>query len=87
MKIGYTEYTYISRIDPSFQEELNAFIEYTKKDPRFVIVIKAVGYINLYYAFLVKDKFELSDMTEKIHKFLGKAIIEEYKIEVDDMVN
>lgn len=86
-KIGYTEYTYISRIDPSFQKELNAFIEFAKKDPRFIIVIKAVGYVNLYYAFLVKDRYELSDMNEKIHKILGKAVIEEHKIEVDDMVS
>ena len=86
-KLGYTEYTYISRIDPSFQKELNAFIEYTKKDPKFVIVIKAVGYVNLYYAFLVKDRYELSEMAEKIHKLLGKAIIEEHKIEVDDMIS
>lgn len=86
-KLGYTEYTFLSRIDPSFQKELNNFIEYTKKDSRFVIVIKAVGYINLYYAFLVKDKYELNDMTEKIHELLGKAVIEEYKIEVDDMIS
>lgn len=86
-KLDYTEYTYILRIDPSHQKELNAFIEYTKKDPRFVIVIKAVGYVNLYYAFLVKDRYELSDMTEKIHEILGKAVIEEHKIEVEDMVS
>ena len=54
-KIGYTEYTFISRIDPSYEKNIQAFIEFTKKDPRFVIVIKAVGYVNLYYAFLSKD--------------------------------
>lgn len=86
-KLGYTEYTFISRIDPSFGKELNAFIEYTKKDPRFVIAIKAVGYVNLYYAFLIKDRNELSEITKKVHEFLGKAVIEEYKIEVDDMIN
>lgn len=74
-------------IDPSFGKELDAFIEYTKKDPRLVIAIKAVGYVNLYYAFLVKNREELREMTGKIHEFLGKAVIEEYKIEVDDMIS
>jgi len=86
-KLGYTEYTFISRIDPSFNEKLEEFIEFTKKDPRFVIVIKAVGYINLYYAFLIKDRDELRDIKGKIHKILGKSILEEYKIEVDEMIS
>ena len=86
-KLGLTEYTFISRIDPSHNKELEEFIEFTKKDPRFVILIKAVGYVNLYYAFLVKDREELSDITQKIHFLLGKAILEEYKIEVDEMVS
>ncbi len=86
-KLGYTEYTFISRIDPSYNKELNEFIEFTKKDPRFIILIKAVGYVNLYYAFLVKDRYELSDMTENIHRILGKSVLEEYKIEVDEMVS
>lgn len=86
-QLGYTEYTFISRIDPSYSKKLEEFIEFTKKDPRFVIVIKAVGYVNLYYAFLVKDRYELSDMTEKIHKIFGRAVLEEYKIEVDDMIS
>lgn len=86
-KIGYTEYTYISRIDPSYSNKIQEFIEFTKKDPRFIIVIRAVGYVNLYYAFLVKDREDLSDITEKVHKLLGKAILEEHKIEVDDMIS
>jgi DNA-binding Lrp family transcriptional regulator len=86
-KVGYTEYTFISRIDPSHKKELDAFIKFTEKDPRFIIVIKAVGYVNLYYAFLVKDRYELSEMNHKIHQLLGKAILEEYKIEVDEMIS
>ncbi|MFA5061292.1 MAG: winged helix-turn-helix transcriptional regulator [Candidatus Pacearchaeota archaeon] len=86
-KLGYTEYTFITRIDPSYNKELEQFIEFTKKDPRFVIMIKAVGYVNLYYAFLIEDKKELSGITEKIHKILGKAVLEEYKIEVDEMIS
>jgi len=62
-------------------------MKFTEKDPRFIIVIKAVGYVNLYYAFLVKDRYELSEINQKIHKILGKAVLEEYKIEVDEMIS
>jgi Lrp/AsnC family transcriptional regulator, regulator for asnA, asnC and gidA len=86
-KIGYTEYTFISRIDPSCIKKLEKFIEFTKKDNRFVIIIRAVGYVNLYYSFLVKDRYELSEMTEKIHEILGKSVLETYKIEVDEMIS
>ena len=86
-KIGYTEYTFILRIDPTYEKELDEFMEYTKKDSRFVIVIKAVGYVNLYYSFLVKDRYELSEVNQKIHSLLGKAVLEEYKIEVDEMIS
>jgi DNA-binding Lrp family transcriptional regulator len=85
--VGYTEYTFISRVDPAHSKELEEFIEFTKKDPRFVIVIKAVGYVNLYYAFLIENRDELRDMNEHIHKILGKAILEEHKIEVDEMIS
>jgi len=86
-KLGYTEYTYISRIDPSYRKELDEFMKYVEKDPRFIIMIKAVGYVNLYYAFLTKDRYELSEINQKVHKILGKAILETYKIEVDEMIS
>jgi Lrp/AsnC family transcriptional regulator, leucine-responsive regulatory protein len=86
-KLGYTEYTFISRIDPSHKKEIEEFMKFVDKDPRFVIAIKAVGYVNLYYAFLIKDRYELSDITQKFHQILGKAILEEYKIEVDEMIS
>lgn len=86
-KIGYTEYTFISRIDPSYGEELKKFMEYTKKDPRFVISIKAVGYVNLYYAFVVKTHDELKEVRSNIEEILGEATIQEYKVEVDDMIS
>lgn len=86
-KLGYTEYTFISRIDPSYKKELEKFMKYVEEDPRFIISIKAVGYVNLYYAFLVKDRYELSEIIHKIHSILGKAVLEEYKIEVDEMIS
>ncbi len=86
-KLGLTEYTFISRIDLSHSKELERFIEYAKADPRFAIIIKAVGYVNLYYAFYVKDDAELSEITSKIDKMLGKAVLETYKIEVENMIS
>jgi DNA-binding Lrp family transcriptional regulator len=86
-KLGLTEYTFISRIDPSHNKQLEKFIEYARSDPRFCIIIKAVGYVNLYYAFHVRDDDELKEITAKIDKFLGKAVLENYKIEVEEMIS
>jgi len=86
-EFGLTEYTYILRVDPSYNKEVEKFIEYAKNDPRFIIIIKAVGYVNLYYAFLSKDKEELKEITSKIEKILGKAILKTFKIEVEEMLN
>ena len=86
-KIGYTEYTFISRIDPSYEKNIEKFIEWTKKDSRFVIVIKAVGYVNLYYAFLVKDHNELGEITHEIDSIFGRGLLETHKIEVENMIS
>jgi DNA-binding Lrp family transcriptional regulator len=86
-KLGLKEYTFISRIDLSHSKELNKFIEYAKSDSRFVIIIKAVGYVNLYYAFYVRDNDELREINHKIEKLLGKAVLETYKIEVENMIS
>ena len=86
-KMGYTEYTYLSRLDASHDKEIEKFIEYAKSDPRFVIVIRAVGYVNLYYAFLAKDNEELKEISAKVESMLGKGTLKTYKIEVDKMVS
>jgi len=86
-KIGYKEYTFISRVDPSYKKEIEKFIEYAQKDPRFIIIIKAVGYVNLYYAFLVENNEELREIRKKIDSILGKSVLEDYKIEVENMVS
>ncbi|PIN89877.1 hypothetical protein COU61_02930 [Candidatus Pacearchaeota archaeon CG10_big_fil_rev_8_21_14_0_10_35_13] len=86
-KVGFKEYTFISRIDPAYHKNIEALIDYAKKDPRFVIVIKAVGYINLYYAFLAKNNDELKEIKSKIEKILGKGVLEEHRIEVEDMIS
>jgi len=86
-KLGWKEYTFISRIDPSFNKNIEKLIEFSKKDPRFIIVIKAVGYVNLYYAFLAKDNEELNDITEEIENILGRGLLETHKIEVANMIS
>jgi len=86
-KLGYKEYTFISRIDPSYEKEISKFIEFTKQDPRFVIVIKAVGYVNLYYAFLSKDNEELGKIVHEIEEIFGDGLLETHKIEVDNMIS
>ncbi len=86
-KIGLKEYTFISRIDPSYTPQLNKLLEYAEKDKRFAIVIKAVGYVNLYYAFYVQTDAELREITSKIDKILGRGALETYRIEVEEMIN
>jgi len=86
-KVGYTEYTYLSRIDATHEKDIEKFIEYARSDPRFVIIIKAVGYVNLYYAFLAKDKGELKEISSKIDDLIGKAVLKTYKIEVEKMIS
>ena len=86
-QLGLREYTFISRINPSSHNEIEKFIKYAQSDPRFGIIIKAVGYVNLYYAFYAKDNKELREITEKIEKILGKSAINTYKIEVEEMIS
>jgi len=50
-------------------------------------VIKAVGYVNLYYAFLAKDHDELGDTIHEIDGILGDGLLETHKIEVDNMIS
>jgi len=86
-QLGFREYTFISRISPSHNNEIEKLIKYAQSDPRFGIIIKAVGYVNLYYAFYAKDNKELKEITTKVDKILGKSAIQTYKIEVDDMIS
>jgi DNA-binding Lrp family transcriptional regulator len=86
-KLGLREYTFISRIDPSHSKELEKFIKYAQSDPRFAIIIKAVGYVNLYYAFYAQNDNELREIINIVDKILGKAIIETHKIEVENMIS
>lgn len=86
-KLGLNEYTFISRIDPSHSKQLEQFIKYAQSDPRFCIIIKAVGYVNLYYAFYAKDDEELKQIMHKVDVLLGDAVLENYKIEVEEMIS
>ncbi len=86
-KVGYTEYTFLSRIDASKEKEIQNFIEYARSDPRFVIIIKAVGHANLYYAFLAKDDEELKEISNKVDSLIGDITLKSWKIEVERMVS
>lgn len=86
-KLGYKEYTYLSRVNPAHKKEIDTFLKYALSDPHFGIVIKAVGYINLYYAFYAKDSKELSIITNKIDKILGKTSLYTSKIEVEEIIS
>ncbi len=86
-QLGLREYTFISRINPSKNNEIEKFIKYAQSDPRFGIVIKAVGYVNLYYAFYTENNNELKEITAKIDKMLGKDVLQTYKIEVEEMIS
>ena len=86
-QLGFREYTFISRISPSHNNEIEKLVKYAQSDPRFGIIIKAVGYVNLYYAFYARDNKELKEITSKVDKILGKSAIQTYKIEVDDMIS
>lgn len=86
-KLGMREYTFISRINPSHAKDIEKFIDAIKSDSRFGIVIKAVGYVNLYYAFYARDNAELKEITAKVDKMIGKPTLQTYKIEVDEMIS
>jgi len=85
-KLGYDEYTFISRIDPAYSKEIDEFIEFTQKDPRFLMAIKAVGYVNLSYSFIVENDEELQEILAKREEILGNARLQSFEIEINDMV-
>jgi hypothetical protein len=68
-------------------KDVSEFIKNAQSDPRFGIIIKAVGYVNIYYTFYAKDNSELKEITAKVEKLLGKSVINTYKIEVEEMIN
>ena len=40
-----------------------------------------------HYDFLVKDREEIKEINETIEQTLGKAVLENHKIEVDEMIS
>jgi len=86
-KLGYTEYTYLARIDAAHDEHIEKFIKYARSDPRFVIIIKGIGYVNLYYAFLAENEAEKEEIDKKVREMLGDYILQSYHIEVEKMIS
>jgi len=86
-KLNMLEYNFIVRVDPAYEKELHNFMKLADTDPRFSIVIKAVGYVNLYYSFIARDDKEYNELTQKIEKAFGKGILETHKIINEDVIN
>lgn len=81
------EYTFIARLNPSEDEKIEEFIKWARGNPHFVIIIKAVGWVNIYYAFQVEDTKQFKQIRSEIQKRIGKITLKEYRIEVEDIVN
>ncbi len=86
-KIGIREYTFICRINPAEEEKIEKFIKWARGNPHFVIIIKAVGYVNLYYAFQTEKDEQYKKIRKEIHKHIGDATIMEYRIEVEKILH
>jgi len=85
-KVGIREYTFICRINPSGNKRIEELINWAKKDPHFVIIIKAVGWVNLYYAFQVRDYTEFKLIRKRIRNILKDSVLKEYRIEVEKII-
>jgi DNA-binding Lrp family transcriptional regulator len=85
-KVGLREYTYIARVNPSYNSRIEEFITWAKGNPHFVIVIRAVGWVNLYYAFQVETDDQFKQLQTEIRKRIGDIVLEEYRIEVEQVL-
>lgn len=86
-KMGLREYTIISRVKAGAEHAIEDFIKWARSDPRFVIIIKAVGWVNLYYAFQVENEGEYREVMKEIDKRLGNITIKTFAIEVESIIN
>ena len=86
-KMGLREYTIIARVKAGAENAIEDFIKWARSDPRFVIVIKAVGWVNLYYAFQVENDDEYRQITMEIDKRIGHITIKTFPIEVENIIH
>ena len=85
-QLGIKEYTFIARLNPSGNKQIEEFIKWARGNPHFVIIIKAVGWVNLYYAFQVENNQQFKEIRSEIQKRIGKITLKEYRIEVEEFV-
>ncbi len=86
-KMGLREYTIIARVKAGADKEIEDFIKWARSEPRFVIVIKAVGWVNLYYAFQVDNDDEYREIMREIDKRIGHLTIKNFTIEVESIIH
>jgi DNA-binding Lrp family transcriptional regulator len=86
-KMGLREYTIIARVKAGAENAIEDFIKWARADPRFVIVIKAVGWVNLYYAFQVENDQEYREILMEIDKRIGHITIKTFPIEVENIIH
>ena len=86
-KIDVKEYTFICRLNSVEDQKIEEFIKWARGNPHFVVLIKAVGWVNLYYAFQVKNNEEFKKMRHEIQKRIGDITLKEFRIEVEDIIN
>jgi DNA-binding Lrp family transcriptional regulator len=89
-KVGVREYTFISRLNPSSEnarEKTEEFIKWARNNHHFVIVIKAVGWVNLYYAFQVENDEQFKEIRREIQNRIGDITLKEFRIEVEQIIN
>lgn len=85
-KIGLREYTFIARLNPSEDKKIEEFIHWARTNPHFVIIIKAVGWVNLYYAFQTENDEQFKKIRTEIAKRIGHITLKEYRIEVEEII-
>jgi len=85
-KMGIREYTFICRLNASHDDKIEKFIKWARANPHFVIVIKAVGWVNLYYAFQTENDQQFKEIRSQINKMIGDIILKEYRIEVEKIL-
>ncbi|MBU0470144.1 MAG: Lrp/AsnC family transcriptional regulator [Nanoarchaeota archaeon] len=85
-KIDVKEYTFICRLNSAEDEKIQSFIKWARGNPHFVVIIKAVGWVNLYYAFQVRNNEEFKKIRSEIQKMIGDITLKEFRIEVEDIM-
>ncbi len=89
-QVGVREWTFITRLNLAVKDsekKIETFIRWARANPHFVIIIKAVGWVNLYYAFQTENDQQFKQIRAEIHKRLGDLTLKEFRIEVEQIIH